>query len=351
MFGLRPTDTHDDVDVEALAADLHGGAAAAWASGPRPSRRCGCRCRGRLNDFSMTLVTSLSSPGRILGSASRIVTFVPRSASIEANSHPITPPPMMAARFGSSAIDRNSSEVITIVPSTSKPGSVRGTEPGASTTASPVSSTSPDAPPDTVTRLPAWSRPCPSRTVTLRLFSSEPRPGHEAVDDRVLAGQRRAPVDRRLAGVDAEVRRLVDVQVGGGRLEQLLGRDAPDVQAGAAELALLDHGDVEPRRRAVERRGVAAGTAADDDDVVVLGRGDHLRGEGPCAGVRTLPAVRAAAYCEPPGGAARRAPDRRAEPPGGSSAAAAAGPGAAGRRGRGGGSRRWRRCSGRPPPA
>ena len=33
-----------------------------------------------------------------------------------------------------------------------------------------------------------------------------------------------------------------------------------------------------PGRRAVERGGVAAGSAADDDDVVVLGRGDHLRG-------------------------------------------------------------------------
>ena len=32
-----------------------------------------------------------------------------------------------------------------------------------------------------------------------------------------------------------------------------------------------------PADGAVERGGVAAGTAADDDDVEVLGRGDHLR--------------------------------------------------------------------------
>ena len=44
----------------------------------------------------------------------------------------------------------------------------------------------------------------------------------------------------------------------------------PTLQAGAAELALLDDGDVEPGRRAVQRRGVAAGTATDDDDVEVL---------------------------------------------------------------------------------
>ena len=48
----------------------------------------------------MTCVRSLSRPGRILGRASRIVTWVPRSLIIEANSQPITPPPMIAARFG-----------------------------------------------------------------------------------------------------------------------------------------------------------------------------------------------------------------------------------------------------------
>ena len=45
--------------------------------------------------------------------------------------------------------------------------------------------------------------------------------------------------------------------------------------------------DVQPGRRAVERGGVAAGPAADDDDVVVLGRGDHLqRCRRPCVGSR-----------------------------------------------------------------
>ena len=47
-----------------------------------------------------TLATSLSSPGRIFGSASRIVTWAPRSANAEANSQPIAPPPMTATRSG-----------------------------------------------------------------------------------------------------------------------------------------------------------------------------------------------------------------------------------------------------------
>ncbi len=53
-----------------------------------------------LNDLSTTCVTSLSQPGRILGSASRIVTFVPRSLIIDANSQPMAPPPITTAEPG-----------------------------------------------------------------------------------------------------------------------------------------------------------------------------------------------------------------------------------------------------------
>ena len=159
-----------------------------------------------------------------------------------------------------------------------------------------MSSRSPEPPPDTVTRLPAWSRPWPSSTVTLRLFSSEPSPEMSPSTILSLRASEVGPVDRRLAGVDAVLRRLVHVQVGGGRLEELLGRDAPDVEAGAAEPALLDHGDVQPGRRAVERGGVAAGSAPDDDDVVVISRGDHLRVACWAArgAIRTLPVDRVA---------------------------------------------------------
>ena len=47
-----------------------------------------------------TLARSLSSPGRIFGRPSRIVTCAPRSANVLANSHPIAPPPMTAIRSG-----------------------------------------------------------------------------------------------------------------------------------------------------------------------------------------------------------------------------------------------------------
>ena len=62
-----------------------------------------------------------------------------------------------------------------------------------------------------------------------------------------------------------------------GGLEQLLGGDAAAVQAGAADPGLFDHGDAQPGRGAVERGGVATGTAAQDDDVELLShRAHHL---------------------------------------------------------------------------
>ena len=41
----------------------------------------------------------------------------------------------------------------------------------------------------------------------------------------------------------------------------------PSVQARAADLVLLDHGDLEAGRGAVERGGIAPRPAPDDDDV------------------------------------------------------------------------------------
>ena len=76
-------------------------------------------------------------------------------------------------------------------------------------------------------------------------------------DDPELLGARHRPVD-------------------GGRLEELLGRDAAAVQAGAAHFVLLDHGDVETGQAPTQGGGVAGGTATDNHDIELLGRGDHL---------------------------------------------------------------------------
>src|SRR5690606_15009476 len=109
--------------------------------------------------------------------------------------------------------------------------------------------------------------------------------GDELVDDGLLALLGGRPVDLGRAGADAEVAGRGHGAVDVRGLEQLLGGDAPHVEAGAAEPALLDECDLEPGAGAVERGRVAAGAAADGDDVVVLGRGDHLQGELGRAGV------------------------------------------------------------------
>ena len=53
-----------------------------------------------------------------------------------------------------------------------------------------------------------------------------------------------------------------------GRVQQRLGRDAAAVQAGAADLVLLDQGDALAELGRAQRAGVAAAAAAEDDDVV-----------------------------------------------------------------------------------
>ena len=65
----------------------------------------------------------------------------PRSVYTEANSAPITPPPITAMRSGSLSAESlvDWSEVVTLTPSTSMPGMARGTEPAQMMTALPRS--------------------------------------------------------------------------------------------------------------------------------------------------------------------------------------------------------------------
>ena len=73
----------------------------------------------------------------------------------------------------------------------------------------------------------------------------------------------------RLEGrLDAELLALAGVVGDLGRVQQRLGRDAARVQAGAAELALLDQRDRQAELGRPERAGVAAAATTEDDDVV-----------------------------------------------------------------------------------
>ena len=70
------------------------------------------------------------------------------------------------------------------------------------------------------------------------------------------------------------VPRLLE-QLGG--VQQRLGRDAADVEAGAAmRRALLDHGDLQAELRGADGADIAAGAGADDDEIV----GAHCHSAG-----------------------------------------------------------------------
>ena len=60
----------------------------------------------------------------------------------------------------------------------------------------------------------------------------------------------------------------------GGRLEQRLGRDAAAMEARAADLVLVDEGDLQPELGGPEGRRVAAGARAEHDEIEIVGRAD-----------------------------------------------------------------------------
>jgi hypothetical protein len=105
-------------------------------------------------------------------------------------------------------------------------------------------------------------------------------PAGELVDDARLAGDHLGHVDLRRADADALAFEGVAgflEQVRG--MQQRLGRNAADVQAGAAEARLalrvgvgigFAAGGLEAELRGADRGDIAAGAAADDEDVELL---------------------------------------------------------------------------------
>ena len=77
-------------------------------------------------------------------------------------------------------------------------------------------------------------------------------------------------VDALEGRADADLRRLPGVVRDLGGVQQRLGRDAAAVQAGAAQLVLLDQADGEAQLGGAQRRRVPAAAATEDDKVKVL---------------------------------------------------------------------------------
>ena len=77
-------------------------------------------------------------------------------------------------------------------------------------------------------------------------------------DDAVLVGVDADHVDAVEGGVDAELLGLAGLVGDLGGVQQSLGGDAADVEAGAAQVALLDQPDLQPQLGRAERTGISA---------------------------------------------------------------------------------------------
>ena len=85
--------------------------------------------------------------------------------------------------------------------------------------------------------------------------------------------------DARLAEVEAELLRALGLADDRRHVQERLGGDAALVEAGAAEpLARVHHHRLEPQFRAAERRGVPAGSAAQDGDIHLVDEIAHHHG-------------------------------------------------------------------------
>jgi hypothetical protein len=108
----------------------------------------------------------------------------------------------------------------------------------------------------------------------------------EAADDPVLVRVDGLEVDAVERGLHTEDLGLTGVVGHLAGVQQGLGGDAPTVQAGAADLVLLDEDHGLAELGGPERRGVAAAAASQDDDIVTGGLAHVLLQRSRCARTR-----------------------------------------------------------------
>jgi len=91
-----------------------------------------------------------------------------------------------------------------------------------------------------------------------------------AGDDALAVLRHSRDVDALELGGDPELRRLAGEIGDLGRVQQGLGRDAADMQAGAADLVLLDETNRQTQLGGADRSGVSATPGAQHDKVKIL---------------------------------------------------------------------------------
>ncbi len=221
------------------------------------------------NCLASSLDASASSSGISDGSISMIVTSEPKRRKIEANSQPMMPPPSTTSRRGTSVCASRPVESTQRGESSPSIGGRSGNEPVAMI-ADWKRDVLPTLDRDRVRVGEAARALDPLDAV--RLEEARDAAGH-LLDDSVLPLVRSREVELRLAHLHAELgERLLGLLDRERGLHPGLGRDAPDAQAGAAELRLLlDADGLGAQLRGPDRRRVAAGAAAEDGDVTFHG--------------------------------------------------------------------------------
>ena len=170
------------------------------------------------------------------GSASSSVTSLPMSTSIDANSHPITPPPMIATRGGQlgeleHVVGREDADAVEV-----EPGQ-RARRPSRSRSRGCRPRPRCRRRRGRVCAAASATSPRPATTVTLRPFSSDSRP---LVSRSTTSCLRAWAWPRSSVGSPASTPNSdapLDRAQHLGRLEQLLGRDAAPVEARPADPA------------------------------------------------------------------------------------------------------------------
>ena len=124
--------------------------------------------------------------------------------------------------------------------------------------------------PVTATLPAATILPVPRKTSILFFLNRKATPLTFGVDRRVLVRQHLLQVELRLADLDAErVEGVAGLVEHLGGVQQRLGRDAADIEAGAAKRrALLDHGDLQAELGGLDGADIAARAGSDDDDII-----------------------------------------------------------------------------------
>ena len=216
------------------------------------------------------LATSPSMPGRMRSRYSTTVTSEPRRRHTEPSSRPITPAPMTTRRFGTLSSSSAPVEDTTTFSSISTPGRRVTSEPVAMTMFFVSSTWFEPSSAVTSTWPAAAMRAVPKKASILFFLSRNSTPltlpsTPSCLKDCIVL---RSSVGARNTDAEAGemIARLLEHVRG---MQQRLRRNAADIEAGAAMgLALLDDGGLEAELRCPDGADIAAGTGADDDEIV-----------------------------------------------------------------------------------